>query len=185
MQQGRTLILVLIAFIVGFLLREMLHGITDDRFQNKDLKHYLVAKEVAQINDNRPVFEFVRLDIPQKVMRGSYFEMFGDFKRINDLDGDYIFGVTLISLDSKAIINTGSLPISKNNIPLRGQEKRFAFKVLTPDGIPLGRYAIFVDLFKAGIDDKEKRIFVPYFNMPQRKSVGNIEVVSYHSAVGS
>lgn len=159
MSRSRTFFLVAVSFIVGFLLREMLHGIADERIKDKGLKYYNTTDEVKQIAEKKPFLEVIKLDIPHKVIRGSYFEMFGYFRKTNDVDENYTFEVMLISYDAKSRINSGRLIIPKEGLFFNGQETKHALRILVPVAAPLGKYKIFIN----------------------RKPLGEIEIVSYSS----
>ncbi|RJO65799.1 MAG: hypothetical protein C4540_00030 [Candidatus Omnitrophota bacterium] len=175
MKNKSIVILAVFSFITGFMLREMLLNIFERSVAHSKTS---TAAAIAQINrsSEEETLEIIKVDLPKKAMRGSYFEIFGHFKRAGSAYQKYDLTVKLVSFTNKVNLPIGPFEFNidaKLHKPL--ETKSYAIKVPVPMTIPLGTYRVIIET-KLRVTESEMNpaLTSNIFN------AGTIEIVSYN-----
>ena len=177
MSKKLIFILCVFGFIAGFLLREMLLGVSQSSYleldesvgqkYRNDLKNLTTIKELKEITP----FEVIKIEIPDKVLRGFYFEMVVYLKTLRQIYSDYNLVVVLTGSSKENTISAVKYPMNtKGEWTENKIIKLGPFPVPIPEAIQLGKYNVEVRLYTAGGNEEK---YTPFIKE-------SIEVVSHN-----
>lgn len=181
MSRKLMFLLFVLAFIVGFMLREMLFGISSNEKIPGKPGNFVeeILNGIKNIENKNVILEITKIETPKRVIRGNYFEMFVYIKPLKKLYTDYDLIIHLYNESSGRLrINTDkNITISTNKWQKDEIVKIGPLQVSTPDGLALGKYNIELGLIRNDAKDLE----IKYENIKTNSILGSIEVVSYSS----
>jgi hypothetical protein len=179
MSKKSIFIILVISFIAGFFLRGMLGGVSIDINLGGAMKSLGFKDSQSIISKEKPVLEFVKLEIPKSVSQGDSFIMNAYFKPLRRIVGNYKMFVHLYTGSRKGWINADRNPIpAAKDWPENQITQIGPIQIYIPEDAPLGKYIIEIGLFNSEkSEDEVKFVRLPYTNIKGNHIVGSINVV--------
>lgn len=166
------MIMAALTFISGSFLSRAVQLISNNLRHANAVYYSGLTSNVETIPEENPHFEIVRIDNPQKVIRGGSFELIVYVRSEKRVYGNYSLVVNLFNLDSRTRIRSGKYQIvGLKDWPKETTLKIGPFKVLAPPEISLGKSIIEVKM----VSDSGSEVAVPY-------AKSTIEVISHHQS---
>ena len=179
MSKRKIFLLCILSFIVGFILRELLLGVSQNKYlETEEINTYENDFEDANANEG-PLLELVKIETPLKAFRGHYLEGIVYLKVLRRGYGNYALCVSLNNMITKdAIISSAKYPITISKNWMEDKLIKIGpFSVPIPESAKLGEYAVEVKLTDSS-ESRETEIPIIVKNNTNDFNT-KIEVVSY------
>jgi len=161
-------IVSIFCFIAGFILRDMLFGLSADVTTGANVRYHNEKKAVAMAQVNSAVdaaskfIDIRRVVIPKKAVRGNPFELIVNAKMLKSFYGGCNLIVSIGVDGEKERFILGSYPMNALNEVIEGQDTQIGpIPVLLPEGMPVGNYIVEVR-FESSSERRNVISNVPY-----------------------
>lgn len=151
-------LLFVLSFIAGFVLRDMLLGVSsglDKLVINNDITGNELGG-IKPINAGTPAVAIEKMRISRKAMRGHFFEMLLSLKPLRPIDEGYDLIVYFCAEKGKIKIKSGRYGIALKTGLLQGEIREIGpLRIVVPAAIPLGKYRIEVGIISKDAADED------------------------------